>query len=157
MSFNLNLNGITQQANIANVATPIVIYKVPAGAKVTWPQIAHIIMKLYDTNGNELPVKAQLYFAYKLPADKTWTPLTEVFTYHKFRQMSITDQSDSMKTPTVRMSSNAIASMKMINPEADSITFVQDREIALMLNTDVTYDPTNDNNYLELPDVDVET
>ena len=156
MPFGLDLNGVELQQNVANVSTPILVYTVPAGAKVNWPVITGIIMKLYDTNGNELSKKDELYFAYKLPADKTWTPLTEVFTYHKFAVMDISEQSDQTRTPTVSLSSAAIAAMKAVNPDATIIQFTKDRQIALFLKSAATFDPTNDNNFLELRDVEVE-
>jgi len=157
MAFNLSEVGITQQANTPGLMTPIVVYKIPAGAKVIWPKITRIIMKLYNTNGDELNKKTELLFQFKLPADKTWTPLTEVFTYHIFSQMSLADQSDSMKTPTIKLSPAAQAFAAQIDPEAEAIAFKEDRIIALFINSSDTYDPSNVNNFLELPDVEVKT
>jgi len=156
MPFGFDLEGMTLQENTPGIFTPIAVYTVPAGAKVNFPSITGIIMKLYDTNGNELSKKDEFYFAYKLPADKTWTPLTEVSTYHKFAVMSISDQSDQTRTPTITLSSAAIAAMKAVNPDANIIQFTKDRQIALFIKSAATFDPTNDNNFLELRDVEVE-
>ena len=155
MAFGLHLEGITLQTNTANEFTPIVVYKVPAGAVVSWPTVTKIIMKLYETGGGELDNKDELYFAFKLPAEKTWTPLTEVFTYQKFKQMSISEQSDYTRTPEIRMSTAARNAIAAKNPNASSIIFPQDRQIALFVKSSKTFDTTNVNNYLELPNVEV--
>lgn len=150
-----NLEGVTLQTNTPNEFTPIIVYKVPAGALVNWPIETKIIMKLYATDGNEFNNKDELYFAFKLPAEKTWTPLTEVFTYQKFKQMSISDQSDYTRTPKIRMSSAAMNAIMARNPGAASITFPQDRQIALFVKSSKTFDTTNAENYVELVDVEV--
>jgi len=155
MAFGLHLEGITLQSNTTGEFTPIIKYKVPAGAVVSWPITTKIIMKLYATDGNELDNKDELYFAFKLPAEKTWTPLTEVFTYQKFKQMSISDQSDYTRTPTISMSTAALNAINARNPGAGAIVFPQDREIALFLKSNKTFDTSNVENYLELPDVEV--
>jgi len=154
MSFNLNLEGITHSANTANQFTPIITYRVPAGAEVIWPTIVKIIMKLYETGGAELDNKDELYFAYKLPAEKTWTPLTEVFTYYKFRQMSIADQSDENKTPEIKMSSAALNALQAGGGGKYAI-FPKDRQIALFLKSSKTYDVNSTSNYLQLKNVEV--
>jgi len=154
MVFGLHLEGISLSANTANQFTPIVTYRVPAGAQVIWPTITRAIMKLYETGGAELNNKDELYFAYKLPAEKTWTPLTEVFTYQKFRQMSISDQSDEQRTPKIQMSTAALNALQAGGGGKYAI-FPKDRQIALFLKSSKTFDTTAADNYLELPDVEV--
>jgi len=156
MAFGTHLEGITLQANTPNEFTPIVKYKVPAGATVIFPVTTRIIMKLYETGGAELDNKDEMYFAFKLPAEKTWTPLTEVFTYQKFKQMTISEQTDYTRTPTIRMSTAAINAIRARGgADSNAIAFPQDREIALFLKSSKTFDTTNVENYLELPDVEV--
>lgn len=151
----INLEGIQTSVNVPGQFTPILIYKVQPGAVVVFPRETRIIMKLYATDGSELDNKDELYFAFKLPAEKTWTPLTEVFTYQKFKQMSIADQSDVMRTPRIRFSTAATAIVASRNPNAASITFPQDRQIALFVKSNKVFDPTNAENYVELVDVEV--
>jgi len=154
MAFGLHLDNITTQANTANEFTPIVIYKVPAGGLVTWPVVTKIIMKLYATDGNELGNKDELYFAFKTPAEKVWNQLTEVFTYHRFKQMEIKDQSDYTKTPKIVLS-NAAKNAIAAKGGGDLIVFPQDRQIALFLKSSKTFDHDSQENFLELPDVEV--
>jgi|GEM_PF-6411805 len=154
MSFGLHLEGVTLQANTADEFTPIVTYRVPAGASIVFPTTTRIIMKLFETGGNELDNKDELFFAYKLPAEKTWTPLTEVFTYQKFKQMSISDQSDYTRTPKIQLSPQAMNAIAAKGGGA-GIVFPQDRQVALFVKSSKTFDPNNADNFLELPDVEV--
>lgn len=154
MAFGLHLEGIELKKNTTDEFTPILVYQVPAGAEVIFPVVTRIVMKLYSSDGSELDNKDELYFAYKLPAEKTWTPLTEVFTYQKFKLMSISDQSDYTRTPKIRLSQQAMNAMVLKGGGA-GIRFPQDRQLALFVKTSKVFDPANPENFLELPDVEV--
>lgn len=154
MAFGLHLIGVSTKTNTTGEFTPIIEYKVPAGNTVIWPKSTRQIMKLYDDNGDELPNRDELYWAYKLPAEKTYTPLTEVFMYQKHKKMGLQDQSDVNKTPKIQMSVPAQNALRAQGGKA-GIVFAQDREIALFLDSDQTFDKDQDDNYIELPDVEV--
>lgn len=172
-SFNLSLKGIVLRSNttdgttagtaISGMAVPILEWTVPKDATVRFPLTTRIVMKLYDTAGNELPAKAQLFFAIQRPLEDTPKQITEKFSYQKFLVNSIPDQSDVNKQIVinlVRSLASKIITGETVSAETEGIKLKEGTTLKLMLETPagstVKFDPNNTQNYLDLINVIVE-
>lgn len=168
-TFNLNLKGIVLKSNaigstpLAGIAVPILEWTVPKDATVRFPVTTGVILKLYTTEGTELPAKAQLYFAIQRPIEDTPKQITEKVSYQKFLTLDITDQTDVNKQPKISLVKALAAKLttgETVALEAEGIRLKEGTKIMLMLETPqgstAIFDPNNADNYLELVNVIVE-
>ena len=144
---------MTQYGNTANIFTPILKFKVPAGVVVDFPALTRMVCKLYKSGGDEIDEKSQLYWAYRKSEYYVHPKqLTTAFRYRPFKNLALNEQRNKESNIVIEFTDEI--KKYLAERGENSIAFTQDSIIELWIKSPDVVD-WSEPSVVELTDVKV--
>ena len=144
---------VQKMSNVPNVYSTIMKYIVPPGVVVNFPMYTRVVMKLYNTSGDEIDEKSQIVVKYKKSDYVTEeTMLTRPERYFKFKNLTKTQQLSADSAVTFKMTSRLMQKLQSLG--SDVISFPESYVIMVQVNSPDAVSWDNDS-FIELSDVDI--
>lgn len=145
-NINQSYSYVTNTDNVPNADSPVATLKIPAGQVYRLQNGVPLILKLYNTTGNEINNASEVYLAWQAPVGKTIFQAGRTMNYGIFARISLADQEniDTQGRRLIEFDDDEIA-RAAAGKESILTGLTSDYKIMLMVNSSDTVDVSNAN------------